>query len=593
MKSNNICQTTTEFHPYAINSIDQLLKDYQIYNSERIKALQYQSHVITTYSTSPNQFNILPVEWAGGKTLTLYYIISTLYKLDKDNTGTVILKKFDNEVDKTVKEINKLTGEKTAIGLISNSDKYKDLTEVKEWNNFKNKASKYHTVVTTHSRYEKLLLTFKFYKYLGKYNDKPRRNLIIDEFIDIVNKFTLSENILSELSEVIPVVIIQNYWKLIEPIINELNLYSTQSKKSFYGKFFFNQSLFNTIETVIKNNDLKKNKESFTKAKVLRLLDNIKEILKHGGVINNNFISSYNRNLRLIGLNNNLILDANAGFDYRYVLNEQTNILPQSKFRDYSKGKLTVYYIGTSINKLKNTPDYFDIVIKMLNEETTHTLAVIQNEFVSMLEENITNKNVEINHFYNLLGKNDYKNFDKVYLLGTPRLDSSNYILNYYYYTNKEYDKKISLEMGKKDGTIGFNNKDVDKLRIGCTAGELLQCAMRICRTTDNFTGHILLFTKDDGVTDLIQKQLSEININTKFIAIESDKNKNPKINSWQKLIQEVSKLSSGIYTKNEIRGKIDFKKKNNFSKILLHHKVLSYFKSRSITIDNNHIFIP
>ncbi|MHB1167495.1 MAG: hypothetical protein ACYC0N_03005, partial [Carboxydocellales bacterium] len=204
---------------------------------------------------------------------------------------------------------------------------------------------------------------------------------------------------------------------------------------------------------------------------------------------------------------------------------------------------------------------------------------------------------VKVDYFFNLLGKNDYEKFNKVYLLGTPRFDATRYFLDYYYYSEKKYDRRITLKMQRMKNSYGFSNKDVDRLRICQTAGELLQCAMRICRKTEDFTGEIHLFCRDEAVLELIKKQLPNIQVTQKSIEIENEEDifKLPKGNKWwEKLILFIDGLPSGKYVKKGIRESINYKNKSDFSqKVLSHEKVNAYFKARGIINNNKYIIIP
>ncbi len=594
------------FNPIAIASTEKMAQDYEIKNDKRLKQLTYVSHVICQYSTPRDLFNVLDPECTAGKSVIVCYTIAELYLKTRETTGTVIVKNFDLEVNQTVNRINQLTAERTAIGISASN-----------WKDERSNLDQYHTVVITHSRYWQLLKNKELDKFLKFYRGIERRNFIVDEYCDLAKKKSfgvqkpekLSKPVpeefeyLDELSKLLDREPRKDFDLLIEPIVKEVSLHRHEEKKMFFAKFQFNKVLFNRVKSLVKANF--KGASGVSKNQFLNRLEDISLLLRYGGVINNNTISFCDPSVRYMGFSNNIILDANGGFDHKYALNEKLKVIPQGNFRDFSQAKIYMYRVNSSKNGIKKAINYFKECGKLMAKHVGNNdkaLVVIHKEFMdaSDFEQHILpltkNHSISVDWYGNLQGKNDYGNFNKVFILGTPRNNSVDYVLQYHYHTLKPINKQRTLRMVGNGETYAFKNRDMDKLRITQSAGDIYQAILRIDRNRESFTGEIFLMCKDSDVEKLILKQFKgNIKKITKSLDIKYDKDAPPKPEDYPtKLIQLVSQLVSGVYKKKWLREQIGYSDSKKFNeRVLKHADVLSYFKARGIKTVYHDIIIP
>ncbi|MFP9126794.1 hypothetical protein [Niallia sp. BSM11] len=192
-----------------------------------------------------------------------------------------------------------------------------------------------------------------------------------------------------------------------------------------------------------------------------------------------------------------------------------------------------------------------------------------------------------INWFGNIVGQNNYSDFDLVYIIATNNLPYPVYFLQYAIYNgfNKLKDLNLKVKKGK------FVDDSIEKIRIGFLAADFYQAAKLIQRNP-NPKGHFIIVNNNEEVTLLVQEQFKNI----QFLTIDrefefSSENKQKAITLDIKLINYLKELNEGIYKKAEIAEKIGTKT-HNLSRLWKSKQIQSFIKTGYIKVEHHDIKI-
>ncbi len=327
-----------------------------------------------------------------------------------------------------------------------------------------------------------------------------------------------------------------------------------------------------------------------------KLLGKIELLLNQNFFICQGQFISYEKGVKLFNLKNNIILDANGSFDYRYSLGNSFEVVEQKKQFDYSDTELFHYQMKTTKTELKRIKAklHEEAVNKVDWENTDKVLFVTDIENEQLLEKEIekqltaygdnidtiqTNygKKISIDHFGNLIGKNDYRDYDAIVITKTPNYGYSSYVLDYSYLTGNIVDN-TEIEP--------FKNEDIEKLRISILAGEFYQAIKRINRD-NNLNANVYIFTDNQDAIEIVRKQL--INLQYKSIEIEiSDKyntinRTKGKLNKLKEILLSYKKKGIKEISKKTIREELEIEAPN-LSKLL--HQAQKFAEENNIIIE-------
>lgn len=551
-----------------LNHLFNAITDTNYYTSNHFRVLNHEAAM----GKSEKTFEALA--WLGLNTnYKVVYVQSFANKVSEKNDGI--------QLQKTINKINKHAKKEVANYLsIKNADKHS--TVIKDYN----------IICITHN------------KYIG-YCQSNKKDLIdkadiliIDEFPNLYQKLEIGKKELRKLQG----------WTLdyekgskerenIEDITLYLKEYIENANKQ-YGKEMTIVNLHKR-RNKSKINVLKKINRTIKDKDIKEVCDSCIELFSHGSVFEKGTLYTYNSNIRYkLAKENNIILDANGGFDERYKLNKNLFVLDrQSKVFDYSGSTITYYQIKTTktetnkyIDIIKDVRDYikgkteYNKCLVVTDKDRDIKITEAQKELYEQLE------GISFTYFGNFIGKNDWREYDTVWTVKTPYFRFYEYILMYMFYSGKELNGNTSCKVGNKKGKkyIVFQNQEFDRLKNSIVAGEIYQGAKRIARDGRDCNVNVLIDNPE--IFNLVKKQFKGIqsavkeDLNLRVKQTKAQKNKKIKLEKMEKVLSKY--IESGV---NKLE-KVEFAKEvdvapTNLSREL--KKISKFLVDKSIAIGN------
>ncbi|MDI3478623.1 MAG: hypothetical protein PWQ59_2148 [Thermoanaerobacterium sp.] len=494
-----------------------------------------------------NRFRVLNYEAGTGKTLKTYEFLGNMYR-EGYSHKVLYVQPFskENRLLDSVRAINEQAGEQIAAFVDADTTK-----------------SGYKYAINA----QVLCITHNMYKEIckGKHSNlmKDRGILIVDEFPNLFEQIIIDDNKLIDLLKFMK---IDNNVKIVYDYIKqkqeELKIYKSKMRiMKFDDKNIY--KILRHLHNIIHNREDKK------------FIKQFKLLFESTVIYEKEKFYTFDNKIWYKLLKNNIILDANGGFDYRYRINKVFKVDYQAKVFNYQNSIINYYKINTSKNALKSYDEFVQTVLNELKENSKskdkHLIVTdIENEG-KFNEEYIKNwyniDNVKVDHFGNLLGKNDYRDFNKIWLFKTPNYAFVSYILQYIFYSQKKIDNRYSLEISNKGGYLHLRNNEFEKLRQSLLLGEYYQAIKRINRDNTK-SSEINIFTNNDIVIDKIKNQFKGIDFITKQISVSPRNNNNTKrsksqikIEEYKRLIIEAKKNNIATIPKADICDKLGLEK--------------------------------
>lgn len=327
------------------------------------------------------------------------------------------------------------------------------------------------------------------------------------------------------------------------------------------------------------------------------VLDKIDMLLNQGFFISQNRFISWERGVELCKLKDNIILDANGDFEYKYKLNSQFEVKSQKKRFEYKDTNFFHYNIKTTKGELgENREIIHGKIVSTIDWENINKVLFVtdiagewslEKEILSYLrfygdnlgeiQQNF-NKIISIDHFGNLIGKNDYRDFDTIVILKTPNYNYISYVLDYAFLAGNVIDG-MRFEP--------FKNQVIEKIRISTVAGEFYQAIKRINRENE-LTSNIYLFSDDMDAVAIVKKQLTNVQYSVRETKLqERDYNleNRPKnqLNKLKEILLRYRKDEVKEISKKVIRDELGIEAPN-LSKLLL--EVQKFAEENNIIIE-------
>ncbi|WP_053956819.1 hypothetical protein [Inediibacterium massiliense] len=498
------------------------------------KQIQHIKDIITNEKYWYNdKFRVLNNEAGFGKSYTSYEAIADIalkgYKV-------VYVQKFANEdtdkqdaekIKETVKQISKWTKGKEKMVNYLASDNKRDHNKI---------TREYPIICITHRKYIE--------SCKGKSNFITNADILIcDEFIDLCKELKISDEELKILSSATS--IFKDYRKE----ILQLHDYVKQEIDKKYKIYGTNDMSFVNLRPSKKIMEILEKLEEM--AKKDNTLEDIKEVLyvcrqiltrtclyageedKKKKEIKKSFYTYDNRYKYLLAKKANIMLDANGGFDERYQLSPLFKLDKQSKVFDYTNSSITLYQVATTKRALNGTKNIIEDTRKYLLEKKKvgfekkiDTLLVCSKKVEGKM--NLTDIQLEkerlfngiyYTHFGFIIGKNDWKHCNDVWILSTSYYAWHSYLIMYMYYSPTDYfsgNENCKIErMERTDGFKNkysiFDNKKFDRLKNSIVAGEIYQALKRIARidTITKCTMHVAI--DNVSIFRLVAKQFKNV----------------------------------------------------------------------------------
>lgn len=519
------------------------------------------------------KFHVFDHEAGAGKSHFTMGVIAELV-MQTDHKVLYVQKfKKDNLLEATVKIINDHAECSIAEFLESKDNKDRSSKKNEESRNKKLKAK---VLVITHNMYFKVCL--------GKYPEivKGRNVLILDEFPDFMERLTVKLKDIACLWE--------NAYKFKDPLFierlatdlrNTIIQSMTNPENSRRIPFLdFSSKMYDQYK--LKLPDIIEGHFSLEETEIL---ENILQIINYGCRYNDGALHTFNHELNFKPLENNIILDANGSFDYRYELSEDYYVHAQPKCFDYSNSTFTHYRVKTSKDALFRNINFYQKALDMLSltfdekilfvtdKDNKGALAKEIRKYLQAIEKtdeeikDIEKTKVTLEHFGNLIGKNEYRGYKNVVILKTPNYSYIDYVLQCdYYKPEKHLNEDIKM----------FENPTVEKIRQTMIAGEIYQALKRINRDNSK-NAHYFVFTSNEDVVDLVLAQFPHIKFECHDLHVdytkpvkekektEKQKEKEKKLQLLMEYLIKCKEDGRAKVSKLELRKVIGYDDKSNF----------------------------
>jgi hypothetical protein len=515
---------------------------------------------------------------------------TNLTELPENDRRFLLVKKFKKDVlqsEETISSSGRFRG--AVLGITA-----ENWTDGAKWRFRKEQLKQFKVLIITHSRYISMCTDEEERQALME----GRHTLIIDEKVEFPI-YSFDERQYDKLQRYLPKPAPPLLYEITFPLFEEMGFQKSRTNKD--GKVRFNneilicspklknkESLLSEMRNLVdKNANLKLNDRSDA-YKILKALENL---YGRKCLFNGDKISSILEHHKFLTLKNNIILDANGEIDalYSIQLSDGFESKRQTKIIYHDNCEIQHLQFNTSKTSIvKLEEEYFSKIINLIKDEhkpDDKTLIVMQKRFVmddnkrvasfvnrlykngvhsvfvgSEDEENkYNNESYAVNWFGNLIGKNDWKDFNQCWIIGTPLLPMDTYILNMWQYTGK-INWKIGREVVKKEGVQQFKNKDLEKIRKGHVVGEIYQAIKRIQRN-HHPKAQFFIVNNDSDVFNKVVKHLPNVQVREPIdLDIKSAKNRarlesmrQGKENKTLSILDVVLGKSPGSYTKSLI----------------------------------------
>jgi hypothetical protein len=332
-------------------------------------------------------------------------------------------------------------------------------------------------------------------------------------------------------------VIRNQYDKIVAELDDCLSVNKHIKNIFFNAKKKYTRNL-NTLKSIIQKNinkdefvnktlamsgyDYEHNKETqenipITKTLLLQEVDILKNFYSNTCCVDRGKIYTFDKRIKYFKLDNNLILDANGGFQQLYNLNPEifNNTNKQDKIVDHSNWTMYSFLINTNTTAKIKYNNFNEIVQNIINVNADDKSLLISSK-----QHKLNFKNVETEHFGNLIGKNTWRNYNKIFIVHNPQTPFYVYVLKYLYYSGLKLDNRSTWGTYVTTGlnkTVKFEYERFELVRVSDLCGHIYQAIKRINR--DNTQKAIVyLFNSDEDVIKLLIEQMMNINVKSHLL---------------------------------------------------------------------------
>lgn len=531
---------------------------------------ELREQILDTNKWDKEHFIIFNHEAGTGKSRETHRILGEMTKTHDYRVLYVQLFERNNELDNTVQSINEHAGRIVAERFAKDDTKSKKRRK---------QAIEAQILCITHRMYKQICL--------GAHRDllEGRNILIIDEYPDLLEKITVSLKDIMHLWA--------DYCDYGYREIEEL-AYILRDKLNEYEKKYYTIQHKKMIPLSFESEKYDKYKEAIRQLLKMRmdkekkeLLRKFQQILENDALFFERKFHTYDASYDFVLLDNNIILDANANFDYRYRLSNKFILKNQEKIHDYTHSVFYHYEVNTGKNGLSK---YLNFPQSVLNEISIEgrkgILFVTDKENKENVEKSLEyhfsaygdnlaeigerlNCKLAVDYYGNITGINTYKYFDTIVILKTPFFDYLTYSLTYFYFQKKLPSENIEI----------FKDEEVENIRKNTVAGEMYQAIKRINRDNSH-SAKMYVFCDNQDIVDIVLQQFKNIQYVKREIYVakkreEQDNSKRKetlyeqKIAELRELLLEYKEAGVSSVRKKELREKLGIKDKSNFAKML------------------------
>jgi hypothetical protein len=553
----------------------------EAYGEEYKIKIRELKRCILDKETGEGKFLVLNTEASLGKSINTNKIIR-IYN-DDSFTNTykkfLIVKRFKKDIEETASFLGEWmnTGDNiNVLGITGDnwSDWKTDLDQLKD----------IQTLIISHQRYIDLCEN-KEYRDAFQYK---RDILVIDEKVEFP-VYTFSKKTYDDIHSYLPFGMENDLSEVCKPLKDMVSYFYNDQKTK-------NECIFCTPQIEIdKVREFEKkvldNKDNIEYGKWNIIQDFIKSLYllyETRCLYNGGRISTFNRDHKLWGLKNNIILDASGEIDYIYRLSDSNYIINrQMRVVDDKKINIHPILFNTSKSSIKeHRIDFFDAMSSMIKEKTKpdekvllichkensapFKVKLVEQGFQDVAEgDDYHGENIAINWFGNVIGKNTYKDFNTCWILGKPNLPLEAYIIHYMQYSQTD-------TIGRKPMTIvkgKFTNKTFSSIQTGEIASQMYQAMKRIQRNAFP-EGDIYIVLDDEQILYKIINDMKNPTVQKPIpVSFNMNKKTKAKEDKVDQIVGYLKNMNKGKYNKTDLCETLEIEK-SNLSRYLNNVKV-------------------
>lgn len=565
---------------------DQYAETYGDIYKEKVLYLEK----LINYETSLNRFNVVNFEAGLGKSYKTTQIINTYLCDWGKRKNFLVVKRFSKDVvemEEALKSHNNHFN--TVVAGITKENWSSD------WLLRAIDLQKVRLVIITHQRYINLCLNPKMREHFIN----NRQILIIDEKVTFPI-YSYNKREYDRIRSYLPRHTQDDFDKVCKLLRNDLiKLDNKINECQQYAVKNFNLERIEKLKEIIYNNlnliDYKRKND------IDNFLDGLYLWYSTKCLYNAGNISTFNREHKLWKLDNNIILDASASIDGVYNMSGDYKVINQRAFIDHSHGKFIMYDFNSSKTNLKKYEDkvYVEIAEKIKgtlklgekllvvchkdNADTIHKKFIKSGLTSIGIGNDYNDEDIAINWYGNIIGKNEYSDFNKCWIIGTPNLPYEQYLIHY-----MQYSMSDSLgHKGKKVYNGRFTNATFKEVQVGYIAAEIYQSIKRIQRNVLP-TGEFFIVNNDPEIVKSVLSRIHGAKLVTETFHFKEEEEEQ-KVHKWTKadeLESYLLKLPKGMYDKKKIREAVGIES-SNFNKYLLMERI-RHMDGKSISLRFN-----
>lgn len=503
------------------------------------------------------------------------------------------------------------------IAIAITSDNYKG----KEKHSMKETILKSPVVVITHSRYKRISQGFE-----GNLFQNGRDTLIIDEKIEMVNPIEISLNHLKRFEGRLIPELREGFAETTSELLITLEKHSNQMKMfrpENKGKII---NKLESLKRIISTDEMKKEhlkylsadwiKENVDSKKLNYHTDFLTHLiyLFHGPTIITKSSTAtikavtYDPTVHFWMLDNNIILDANADFDYTYKFGNTFHVKKLPLITDHSKWVIflsTLQAYKSAKLKYKNFYDTFNLFTLDHLEDLNRILVIGSKDEITGNKFTDHNSNhIRLDYFGNMSGVNVHRNLRSAVILHNYQLPLYVYVLQYLFYSGvKDIDDRLLKTAPDKKSSYGhrvlrFDFKELEDLKISINVTHLYQAIKRINRDNSK-PAKVYLTLHDEKVFDVLKKQMMNIKVRKwNHDAITYKPTFKKKVFNVEKLEQIIENCPPGRIEKKDLKRMLfpdkDPTKQSTrtlFSKIINDDRIEIYCKNNNIDIEVRYLY--
>jgi superfamily II DNA or RNA helicase len=529
--------------------------------------------------TDFGRFNAFGLEAGVGKTTEAIRIVGeNIGRIMATGRYIIFVVPYKADAMHYASEINKLS----TIGEVAKGvtgDNWKKVSE-----NIHQLAN-YPVVIITVARYWMLAKD----AHTRKFFEENRQTLIIDEFPELpIVSFSLSSY--KTALNCLPCELEPEFHDICQSLFDEITTFDKSNKrmdivcpKSPIPIEAIKEFQQIALESLKSSDDEEDDDGSYSKAR--KLISSLHLFYTSECIYsqsNPSILSLYDEESQMWTLKNNIILDANVGIDKRYELNsDMFNINKQPRIFSYDRTTFHQINFHASKNKIKENQDYIPrLCDKILeNYKDGDKVLIITRKFYEakfvkeLMKRGIVNigigdeyngENFAVTHNGAILGKNHWRDFNKVWITALHIFPADTYVYYCKFYGKMSLRDTIFKMFGQKSG-YRFVDEVIENIRIGCITEHMYQGIKRIDRMV-NLDTEVFVACLDERIINLLLEQFPNINIG-QTIDLDLDKELEKRTKSEEsvqsKFDNAITCKVPGAYSKRSICDEAGIDPKN------------------------------